>query len=134
MNDKKEALIIAMARKARALAEIESSSQVSEPANSDTFVQTCKQLEKWKKIEQDPKFAVLALEKEKDAGHTGLMLKRLGTLLVGKGLDTKDGISPLTKGDIIERRISLLKDLGYNHLAEREKAWMDCSAKEFALF
>ena len=134
MNDKKEALVIALARKARALLENESSSQCSEIANSDTFALTCKQLEKWKNVESDDKFAVLALEKEKRSGWKGLMLRRLSTLLAGKGLNTKDGICPLTKGDIIERRLCLLKDMGYMHLAEREKAWMDCSAKEFALF
>ena len=134
MNDMKEALIMTLARKARALADIESTSEMPKAIDSDTFAQTCKHLEKWKNFQDDPKIAVLALEREKKAGHTGLVFKRLSTLLVGKGIETKDGIYQFTKEDIIERRLRLLDDLGYTHLAEREKAWMDCSPKEFALF
>ena len=133
MKENKETLIIALARKARALAEQESSNE-TEIDTGDTFFRTYKQLKKWKNVEEDSKFAILALEKEKKDGHLGLMLKRLSSLAVEKGLKTKDGMGQLSKDDILKRRLDLLEEMGYTHLAKRQQAWMHCSVEEFALF
>ena len=63
------------------------------------------------------------------------MLKLLNSLLESNGKDTKDGICPMSKKDIIEKREKVLEELKYTHLMKRNKAWgIVSSVKDYALF
>jgi len=128
MEEKKTFLVEALARKARAI-----SSMDEEPSGS--FDATLKDLQKWADIASEKKFAVLALEKEKRAKRMGSVLKSLNDLLKNKGEDTKGGICPLTKSDILQRRAEVFEQLGLSHLATIDQKWRSISApKEYALF
>ena len=129
MEKKKEILIEALARKARAYGEKTAS------GDSSDFDSTLKALATWIDIDKDKKFAVLIIEREKRAGRQGAALKLLNTLLKNKGEDTKGGICPMSKADLLEKRAQILNDLGYVELVEHDKKWRQISApKDFALF
>ncbi len=116
-----------MARKARATAD-------DETEDPEAFEKALKHLQKWTDTSAN-KFAVLTLEKEKRAKRFGTMLKLLNSLLENNGKDTKDGICPMSKKDIIEKREKVLEELSYNHLKRRNKAWgVISSVKDYALF
>lgn len=130
MEEKKTFLVEALARKAWAASDTDAD-------ESDGFDASVKELQKWvgDDIASDKKFAVLALEREKRAGRTGSELKILNDLLKSKGDDTKGGICPLTKSDILERRAEVFRRLGLSHLATNDGKWRSISApKDYALF
>lgn len=125
MTEKKSFLIEALARKAHA-----------HVGDEDKFNDTLKVLSKWEDIEKNKKYAVLSMEKYKTAKRFGLILKLLNSLLEKNGDDTKDGIYPMKKDEIIKERSKVLKSLNYTELAERDDSWTRASSalKDFALF
>eukprot|EP00554_Chaetoceros_debilis_P010467 CAMPEP_0194110042 /NCGR_PEP_ID=MMETSP0150-20130528/9376_1 /TAXON_ID=122233 /ORGANISM="Chaetoceros debilis, Strain MM31A-1" /LENGTH=1321 /DNA_ID=CAMNT_0038799113 /DNA_START=77 /DNA_END=4042 /DNA_ORIENTATION=- len=126
-EEKKSFLIEALARKARAVADDDTKDQ-------STFDTIFKHLQKWTDTDAK-KFAVLSLEKQKNAKRYGSMLKLLTTLLENDGKDTKDGICPMTKKDLLEKRKEVLETLNYTHLQQRDAKWgVIASIKNFALF
>jgi len=124
MEEKKSFLIEALARKAHA------------ELGGDKFHASLQHLAKWEDIEKNKKYAILALEKYKSAKRYGLTLKLLNSLLEKKGDETKDGIFPMTKEDIMKERAEVLKSLDYTNLSERDDSWRRISAalKDYALF
>lgn len=129
MEKKKDILVEALARKARAFGDIES------PADSTDFETTLKELKKWIDIDEDKKFAVLVLQRERRAKRLGAALKLLNSLIKNNGEDTKGGICPMTKANLLMKRAQILEDLGYTELVEHDKKWRVISApKDYALF
>ena len=127
MEEKKSALIEALARKAHAKVTSD---------DKDQFSDALKHLSKWEDIEKNKKYAILSLKKYEIAKRYGLMLKLLNSLLEKKGEETKDGIYPMTRDDIIKERAAVLKTLDYTQLAERNDSWtrLSTALKDFALF
>ena len=118
-------LIDALARKARAIADSESSSD-------EDFEKALKELEKWTDTSAN-KFAVLALEHHRRAGRYGLMLKLLSGLL--ENIDEmKSSFSPLTKAQVLEQRQEVLKKLSFTHLKKRDEIFKATTPKDFAPF
>jgi len=129
MEKKKDILVEALARKARACGDMEVS------AESTDFDSTLKELKKWTDIDKDKKYAVLVVEREKRAERPGAALKLLNGLIKNNGEDTKGGICPLSKADLLAKRAQILEDLGYVELVEHDKKWRVISApKDYALF
>jgi hypothetical protein len=129
MEKKKDILVEALARKARAFGDIES------PADSTDFETTLKELKKWIDIDEDNKFAILVLQRERRAKRLGAALKLLNSLIKNNGEDTKGGICPMTKANLLMKRAQILEDLGYTELVEHDKKWRVISApKDYALF
>jgi hypothetical protein len=128
MEKKKEILIEALARKARAYSDIASS-------DSTDFDSTLKELQKWIDIDKDKKYAVLTIERDMQAERFGAVLKLLNALINNKGEDTKGGICPMSKADLLAKRARVLEALGYSELVEHDKKWRVISApKNYALF
>ena len=127
MKDMKAFLIEAIARKAHAIMNKDDEKE---------FDETLKHLSKWVDIEKEKKYAVLALQRYENAKLYGLMLKLLNSLLEKKGEETKDGIAPMSKNDIIKKRIEVLETLNFNNLAERDLSWSRSlkATKDYALF
>lgn len=126
MEEKKAFLVEALARKARAISEME---------NSNDFASVLNQLKSWEDIESNHKYAVLFLGREKRAGRYGSMLKLINTLLKNNGEGTKGGICPMTKSELYAKRAEVLEELGYTVLVEYDKKMKCISApKDFALF
>jgi len=131
-EDKKSNLVEALARKARAIADMGSSTEAEEDTRFDDAM---RHLQKWESIDDSKKFAVLSLEKLRRAGHFGSMLKLVTSLLEKNGDDTKDGFAPMTRDDINEERKKVLEHLKFTHLRDRDFSWkIVTSVKEYALF
>lgn len=129
MEKKKDILVEALARKARAFGDIDSS------ADGTDFETTLKDLKKWIDIDKDNKYAVLVLEREKRAERLGAALKLLNSLIKNNGEDTKGGICPMSKANLLTKRAQILEDLGYTELVEHDKKCRVISApKDYALF
>lgn len=129
MEKKKDILVEALARKARAFGDIESS------ADSTDFETTLKELKKWIDIDKDNKYAILVLERERRAERLGAALKLLNGLINNSGEDTKGGICPLSKANLLTKRAQILEELGYTELVDHDKKWRVISApKDYALF
>jgi len=126
MDQLKDALIEALARKARALADLD----------KPEFDDTMQQLAKWvDNMETNNKFAVLNLAKLGRQRRLGSVLKLLTTLLEKDGEETKGGICPLTRADLLKRRATVLEELGYHHLVEYDRVWsLIASPKSYTLF
>jgi len=136
-DEKKNILIEALARKARAFADLEKSGSHSSDEKNATssFDDTIKDIKRWVDIDSNLKYAVLVLERERRAERPGAVLKLLEKLLKNNGDDTKGGICPLTKSALLERRAAVFKELGYTHLVEHDNLWkLLSSPKDFALF
>ncbi len=127
MKERKAFLIEAIARKAHAIMKKD---------DTEGFNDALKHLSKWVDIEKDKKYAILVLEKYENAKQYGLMLKLLNSLLEKKGEDTKGGIAPMTKNDIVQKRLDVLKILNYKNLVERDQSWLRTSKaiNDYALF
>ena len=124
MDEKKEALIEALARKARAVSDLERDNNDKEVEDlGTTFEQSLVDLKKWVDVESSNKYAVLTLEKERRLGRSGLVLKLITKLLEKDGEDTKGGICPLSKAELLNRRAEILETMGYSHLAQNDKMW-----------
>lgn len=129
MEKKKEILVEALARKARAYGDIVPSE------NASDFDDTLKELKKWIDIDADKKYAVLVLEREKRAERFGAALKLLNALLKNNGDDTKGGICVMSKADLLAKRAQILDGLGYAELVEHDRKWRIISSpKDYALF
>lgn len=114
VKEKKNYLIEALVRMALVYAEI-----TSDDANAK-FHETLKRLKAWADIESSTKYAALNIEKEMRAGHYGLALKQINKLLAKEFKET-DMIRPLTRSDLLEKRIAIFEKLGYSVLVEYEK-------------
>jgi DNA-binding SARP family transcriptional activator len=126
MEKKKDILVEAYARKARACADM---------GDFSGFDACLKELKKWIDIDQDKKFSVLTIEREKRAGRHGSALKYLTSLLKTKGEDTKGGIRPFSEADLLAERAKIFKHLEYTELVEHDKKRRLISApKDFSLF
>jgi hypothetical protein len=126
MEQKKDILVEALARKARACADM---------GDSSGFDACLKELNKWIDIDKAKKYSVLTIEREKRAGHHGSALKLLNTLLKNKGEDTNGGIRPFSEADLFAERSEIFQHLEYNELVEHNKKWQLISVpKMFALF
>lgn len=126
MEQKKNILIEALARKARACADM---------GDSIGFDACLKELNKWIDIDKDKKYSVLTIEREKRAGRHGSVLKLLNILLKNKGEDTKGGIRPFSEADLLAERAEIFQHLEYTELVEHDRKWRLISApKKFALF
>lgn len=113
VKDKKSCLIEALVRTALAYAE-----STSDGAN-DKFDETLKKLKALADIEAFSKYATLNIEKETRAGRYGLVLKQINKLLAKEGKE-KDMILPLTRADLLGKRIALYEKLGYTVMVEYE--------------
>lgn len=115
MEKKKNNLIEALVRKGLAYAD---SKEEDAPSKFD---KTLSDLQPWAEIDSNGKYVALALERDCRAGREGLALKRINKLLTKNGKDT-GGVKPLTKSDLLEKRASIFRALGYSALYERDKA------------
>lgn len=129
MEEKKLFLIEALARKARAVGDIS-------PEENGVFENALKHLSKWDTVDaSNKKLAALVLQKFGKAQRLGSQLKLLNELLKNNGNDTKGGIYPLTKIDLLEKRTEVLKNLNYSHLVDRNEKWKAISSpKDYAPF
>lgn len=116
MEKRKGYLVDAIVRKALAHAD---SREENAPARFDSALNDLKQ---WVDIDSNGKYALLALERDTRAGHFGLALKRIMKLLSKNGKDT-GGVKPLNKSDLLERRATILQQVGYTSLHKRDKAF-----------
>jgi tripeptidyl-peptidase-2 len=132
MEEKKRYFVEALARKARAYADMDGNNDNT----TKDFDETLAELKKWVDIDSDQKYAVLVLERDRRAGRFGSMLKLLNALLKKNGeTTTKDGICPMSKADILARRAKVLMDLGYTELVDYDsKRKILSSPKSFMLF
>ena len=126
MEEKRAFLVEALARKARAIGDISEEENI--PGNV-TFNDALKHLNKWQTVDaSNKKFAALVLQKYEKARQYGSSLKLLNELLKNNGDDTKGGICPLTKIDLLENRTEALKNLNYSHLVDRNEKWKALSS------
>ena len=124
MEEKKSQLVEVLARKARAAGD-----------KDDGFDEALKHLKKWADVDSDLKYSSLVLQRDSRAERWGSVLKLLNGLIKKNGEDTKGGICPLSKKELLERRASLFTKLGYSHLKESDDKWrVIASPKSFALF
>jgi len=125
MEEKKAFLVESLARKARAAAD-----------KKEGFSDALMHLKKWVDIDNSNlKYSILVLERDAQAGRSGSVLKLLNTLIKTNGEDTKGGICPLSKSELLERRAALFEKLGYSHLLTNDKKWRAiASPKSYALF
>ena len=124
MEEKKSQLVEVLARKARAAGD-----------KDDGFDEALKHLKKWADVDSDLKYSIFILQRDSRAERWGSVLKLLNGLIKKNGEDTKGGICPLPKKELLERRASLFTKLGYSHLKESDDKWrVIASPKSFALF
>jgi len=133
MEEKKGFLTESLARKARAIGDVFPEDNSS---GKITFNDALKHLNKWEKVDaSNKKLAALVLQKYGKAQRLGSQLKLLNELLKNSGNDTKGGICPLTKIDLLEKRTEVLKNLNYSHLVERNEKWKALSSpKDYSPF
>ena len=157
MDEMKGQLAEALSRKARALADIENKHSLNtttiidseeekeedkktttnstKATDIDTFDDIVKHMRNWVDIDANLKFSVLTLERERRANRPGHVLKLLNKLLEKNGEDTKGGICHITKSDIYKRRTTVLEELNYDHLVERDRVLRVISSpKKYSLF
>lgn len=162
MDEKKSALIEALARKSRALVDIENNddsdndaekketddintqekpsegekSDDTDDKKSTNFKSSLSELKKWVDIEKNLKYSILVIEREKKDKRFGNVLKLVQKLLENnEGEDTKGGICHLTKADLMKLRAEAFKELGYTHLYAYDEVWkLICNPKDYALF
>lgn len=115
MEKKKNILVESLVRKALALADSQ-----EEKAQS-MFDETLQLLKPWVDIDSNGKYLPLVLERECRAGRFGIALKRINKTLLKNGKDS-GGVRPMTKANLYERRASVLKEIGYTSLHERDRA------------
>jgi len=120
-EEKKSFRIEALARKARALSDLNKGSE--DKINEGAFGDALKELNKWIDIDSDNKYAVLVMEREEMAGRYGTVMKLLNSMLAKDGETTKGGICPLSKSDLLEKRAAIFEKLGYTMLVENDKKW-----------
>ena len=126
MEKRKNYLIEALARKAAALAELNT---------DDAFDETLKKLKEWVDIDANGKYASLAIERDCRNEKYGSALKRIQKLLSKPSKESNGGLKVLSKSDLLEKRSKLFETLGYTALVDRDKATRVVAApKDFPLF
>jgi tripeptidyl-peptidase-2 len=129
MEKRKSALTETLARQAFAYSEMTTDDAAT------MFTTTLNKMKAWIDIDSNGKYAGLAIERDIRAGRYGLALKRVNKLL-GKlsGKDT-GGVKPMSRADLIEKRVAIFKKLGYEGLVKREGAMkLVASPASYALF
>ena len=135
MDEKKDALIEALGRKARAIADLERANDMNTDGLETTFEKSLIELQKWVKIESNMKYAVLSLENDLRKKRYGAVYKLLKKLMEKDGEDTKSGICHLDKTELLKRRSKLFEILSCDHIVTYDNAWKLISKpKNFALF
>ncbi|XP_050154207.1 tripeptidyl-peptidase 2-like [Malus sylvestris] len=123
METTRDQLAEALYQKGLALAETESL-QGDKPAEaegaeggagSDLFEKNFKELQKWVEVKSS-KYGTLSVLREKRAGRHGTALKVLNDVI------QDDGEPPKKK--FYDLKISLLDEIGWQHLATHERQWM----------
>ncbi|KAG7337083.1 hypothetical protein IV203_011102 [Nitzschia inconspicua] len=82
----------------------------------ERFRKTLDALKAWVDIDSNGKYAGLALERDCRAGRHGLALKRINKLLAKTNGKDTGGVRPLTRADLIEKRVKIFEHLGYHVL------------------
>jgi len=131
MEEMKTFLTEALARKTRAVGDAS-----PEKDDAGEFETALKHLNKWETVDaSNKKLAALVLLKYGKEKRLGSQLKLLNELLKNNGDDTKGGICPLTKIDLLAKRTEVLKNLNYSHLVERNEKWKALSLPDdYTLF
>jgi len=124
MEKKKEWLVEALARGARALADQECDNEKKQ----EDWETALKELKKWVAIDSSEKYVVLVLERERRAKRYGSMLKLLNKLLKTNGEGIKGGIKAYSKADLFSLRANVLETLGYTELVAHDKKWRSISS------
>lgn len=135
MKAKKEALVDALGRKARALADLSRSGDGDE--NLKAADAAIKELKKWVAIHSTDDFAVVHLEELRMHNKYGTALKKLNKLLTSDADDTKSAICHLTKCDLWDQRKAIYRQLGpsWRHLVEYEdQSLLVNKPKSYGLF
>ncbi|KAG7366232.1 tripeptidyl-peptidase II [Nitzschia inconspicua] len=129
MEKQKGFLVDALARQAFAHAEMTTDDA------KERFAKTLDALKAWVDIDSNGKYAGLALERDCRAGRHGLALKRINKLLAKTNGKDTGGVRPLTRADLIEKRVKIFEHLGYHGLVKREKAMkLVASPTDYKLF
>ncbi|KAG4118359.1 hypothetical protein ERO13_D11G009700v2 [Gossypium hirsutum] len=126
METTRDRLAEALYQKGLALAEIESikgekpsalaaSEAVSSDLRSDLFEENFKELTKWVDVKSS-KYGTLYVLRERRFGRLGTALKVLNDMI------QDDGEPPKKK--FYEMKLSLLDEIGWNHLSTYERQWM----------
>jgi hypothetical protein len=129
MEKQKGFLTEVLARKAFAYSEMK-----TEDAG-EQFGKTLDALKAWVDIDSNGKYAGLALERDCRADRYGLALKRVNKLLVKTNGKDTGGVRPLSRADLLEKRVKMFEHLGYHGLVKREKAMqLVASPADYKLF
>jgi tripeptidyl-peptidase II len=129
MEKQKGFLTEALARKAFAYSEM-----TTEDAG-EHFSKTLDALKAWVDIDSNGKYAGLALERDCRADRYGLALKRVNKLLAKTNGKDTGGVRPLSRADLIEKRVKIFEHLGYHGVVKREKAMkLVASPADYKLF
>jgi tripeptidyl-peptidase-2 len=126
LAEKKDFLVDALARQALAYADM------TAPDAAEKFQEALRHLKSWIDIESSEKYAALYMEQESRAGRHGNVLKTLGKLLEK---DVKDTLRPMNRLELLEKRVALLEQVGFDALAEYDKrSQMLAAPKSYCLF
>jgi len=130
MKEKKSILIEALARAARAYADMSSADAERQ------FDSTMKMLKEWVDIDSGDKFAGLLICRETKAGRYGSVLQILKKLAQNQnGKETKDSLWVYSKTELLDIEEQTYAKLGYSALADIQKRQrMISSPKSYALF
>jgi tripeptidyl-peptidase-2 len=135
MDEKKDALIEALGRKCRAVADLERSKEKTFGEMETNFDKSLMELQKWVKVESTMKYAVLLLEKDLRKKRYGAVYTLLKKLLEKDGEETKGGICHLDRAELLKRRSKLFEILECDHIVHYDNAWKLVSKpKDYALF
>jgi tripeptidyl-peptidase-2 len=102
---------------------------------AEKFTKTLDAMKAWVDIDSNGKYAGLTLIRDRRAGRHGLALKRVTKLLLkSNGKDT-GGVRPLSRSDLLEKRVEIFQELGYDFLVKRDKAMkLVASPADYQLF
>jgi len=135
MEEKRVFLKEALARKTRAVGDSMVGDDLKEK-NDAVYAAALKHLKRWEKVDaSNTKLAALVIQKFGKEQRLGSQLKLINELLKNNGNDTKGGICPMSKIDLLEKRTEVLKNLHYSHLVQRNEKWKAISSpKDYSLF
>jgi hypothetical protein len=114
MKERKSQLCDALAFKALAHFELGTSDSLQK------FADCLKTLSQWVDVGTTDRYATLALIRDEQARHFGLVLQRIEKLL-GNQASVKEAIRPLSKSDLYAKRIQIWQATGCTPLVELDK-------------
>lgn len=128
MKETKSFLIEAMARSAMAHLEM------SADDATEKFDQLLTRMKAWVDIEAEKQYLHLYLEREKQAGRYGSVVKAINKI-ISKEIKEKDFLYPTSKAKLMEERAEALYKLGYKELMDRDQMIRVVSCpRSYALF